>query len=45
MFKYIRDTIQPDVMIWTGDNSNHAIWNISDTDVFMSTVNITNVIS
>ena len=41
MFEYIRDTVKPDILVWTGDNTNHAIWDSNVEEVLMSTTNIT----
>lgn len=45
MFEYIRDTVKPDVLVWTGDNSNHAIWDTNHDEVISSTGNITQIMN
>lgn len=44
MFQYIADVIQPDLLIWTGDNSPHSIWENDLEEVIMATTNVTNMI-
>jgi len=43
MFDFIRDTIKPDVLFWTGDNSPHSIWDNTPEEVISSTANVTNL--
>ena len=44
MFKYIAEVVKPDVLIWTGDNSPHTIWDNDFEEVVSATANITNMI-
>ena len=41
MFDYIKEQIQPDIIVWTGDNSAHSVWNNTVEEVIESTKNIT----
>ena len=41
MFEYIRDEIKPDIIVWTGDNSPHSIWDNTAEEVIDATANIT----
>lgn len=43
MFEYIRDVVKPDVVVWTGDNSAHKIWDNTPDEVIDSTHNITKI--
>ena len=45
VLEYIRDTIQPDLVIWTGDNSAHSIWDISQHNVIQSTIDVSIMMS
>ena len=45
MLEYIRDTVKPDVLVWTGDNSNHALWSVSEEDIIDSSVTLTQMIA
>lgn len=52
MLDYIKNTIKPDIIFWTGDNSPHDIWEITPdedknstrlvTELLMSYFNNTN---
>lgn len=44
MFKYIAEEIKPDILIWTGDNSPHVIWENDHEEVVSATRNITEMI-
>ena len=44
MFKYIAEEVKPDVLIWTGDNSPHVIWENDHEEVVSATRNITEMI-
>jgi sphingomyelin phosphodiesterase len=44
MFQYIAEVVKPDVLIWTGDNSPHVIWENDFKEVVSATTNITNMI-
>lgn len=41
MLEYVRDTVKPDIIIWTGDNSPHTIWRNTPDEVINATGNIT----
>jgi len=41
MFKYIKESVNPDILFWTGDNSPHSIWANTPEEVISSTSNIT----
>jgi sphingomyelin phosphodiesterase len=45
MFEYIKDTIKPDALLWTGDNSPHSIWDNTPEEVIDSTGNITTMMA
>jgi 3',5'-cyclic AMP phosphodiesterase CpdA len=45
MAEYIRDTVKPDILVWTGDNTAHAIWDSNPKEVLESTTNITNMLN
>jgi sphingomyelin phosphodiesterase len=44
MFKFIAEVVKPDVLIWTGDNSPHTIWDNDFEEVVSATANITKLI-
>jgi len=44
MLEYVRDTVKPDMFIWTGDNSAHNVWNNTNDEVTAYVVNITETI-
>lgn len=41
MLSFVRDTIKPDIFVWTGDNSPHNIWANDNEEVGNATYNIT----
>jgi sphingomyelin phosphodiesterase len=41
MLSFVRDTIKPDIFVWTGDNSPHNIWANDNAEVGNATYNIT----
>lgn len=41
MLEYVRDVVQPDIFIWTGDNSPHNVWANNVLEVGNATLNIT----
>jgi sphingomyelin phosphodiesterase len=43
MFEYVRDSVKPDIIVWTGDNSAHVIWSNTPEEVLDSTHNITKI--
>jgi sphingomyelin phosphodiesterase len=44
MFEYIANEVQPDLVIWTGDNSPHVIWENDQREVIEATKNVTEMI-
>lgn len=44
MLDFVRDTIKPDMFVWTGDNSPHTVWKNDNAEVGNSTYNITRAI-
>ena len=41
LLEYVRDTVQPDLFFWTGDNSPHNVWANNIPEVGNATLNIT----
>lgn len=44
MFEYIAKEVKPDVLIWTGDNAPHSIWETNVEEVLDATKNVTEMI-
>ena len=44
MIQYAANTIKPDVLFWTGDNSAHNIWSNTDEEVAMYNTVVTDTI-
>jgi len=44
MLRYMKEEINPDFLVWTGDNSAHNVWSNSNEEVIEYMVNITNTI-
>lgn len=40
MLEFVREEINPDLMVWTGDNSPHNVWNNTAEESIFYTVNI-----
>jgi sphingomyelin phosphodiesterase len=43
MLDFVKTSIKPDILFWTGDNSPHDIWESSNQDVTLSTYNLTTI--
>lgn len=44
MLQYIKEEIKPDMVVWTGDNSAHNVWDNTNEEVIEYTKNITDTI-
>lgn len=44
MLQFVKNEIKPDMLLWTGDNSPHDVWENGNDDVLQSTLNITYMI-
>lgn len=44
MLQFVKSEIKPDLLLWTGDNSPHNVWENGNDDVLQSTLNITSMI-
>ena len=44
MMQFIAQTVQPDIIFWTGDNSSHNVWSNSTKEVTDYTEEVTNII-
>jgi Calcineurin-like phosphoesterase len=39
--EHVRDEVKPDIIIWTGDNSAHNVWDNTLEEAVGSVVNVT----
>lgn len=44
MLEYIRDEIKPDLLVWTGDNSAHNVWDNTQEEIISYVQNITETV-
>lgn len=44
LLEYITETVKPDMMFWTGDNTAHNVWNNTADETTIYTITVTNMI-
>jgi len=44
MLQYIKDNVKPDLILWTGDNTPHNVWDEKRSEVYPSTSSVTEII-
>jgi len=44
MLDFVKTEINPDLLLWTGDNSPHDVWENDNQEVSGATINITMMI-
>lgn len=44
MLEFVKNTVKPDIIFWTGDNSPHNVWENDNSEVSNATARITSVL-
>ena len=44
LLDYITNTVKPDLIVWTGDNTAHNVWDNTADETTIYTITVTNMI-
>jgi len=44
LLDYVTETIKPDLMFWTGDNTAHNVWDNTADETTIYTITVTNMV-